>query len=67
MLSGLFDAYPRLKSIIGHLGEGLPFYLGRISHGLRCSDGGRSFRGTFCEHFSVTMSDFFSDPALESC
>ena len=67
MLSGLFDAYPRLKIIIGHLGDGLPFYLGRISHGLRGSDGRRSFRDTFCEYFYVTTSGFFSDPALESC
>jgi len=64
VLSGLFDAYPRLKIIIGHLGEGLPFYVWRISHRLRGSDGGKSFRDTFCEHFYVTTSGFFSDPAL---
>lgn len=28
--SGLFDAYPRLKVIIGHMGEMLPFMLDRI-------------------------------------
>jgi len=28
--SGLFDKYPRLKIILGHLGEGLPFWLYRI-------------------------------------
>src|SRR6266436_5055594 len=39
VLSGVFEAYPRLKVIIGHLGEGLPFYLWRISHGLRASTG----------------------------
>ena len=67
VLSGVFDAYPRLKIIIGHLGEGLPFYLWRISHGLRGSDSGKSFRDTFCEHFYVTTSGFFSDPALLCC
>jgi 5-carboxyvanillate decarboxylase len=28
--SGLFDKYPRLKIILGHLGEGLPFWLYRL-------------------------------------
>jgi 5-carboxyvanillate decarboxylase len=28
--SGLFDRYPKLKIILGHLGEGLPFWLNRI-------------------------------------
>ena len=37
VLSGVFDAYPGLKIILGHLGEGLPFYLWRISHGLRAT------------------------------
>ena len=59
----VFDAYPRLKIILGRLGEGLPFYLWRISHGLRGNDGGKSFRDTFCDHFYVTTSGFFSDPA----
>ena len=67
VLSGVFDDYPRLKIIIGHLGEGLPFYLWRISHGLRGSAGGKSFRDVFCEHFYVTTSGFFSDPALLCC
>src|SRR6266568_4493137 len=67
VLSGLFDTYPRLKIIIGHLGEGLPFYLWRISHGLRGSLGSKSFRDVFCEHFYVTTSGFFSNPALLCC
>jgi predicted TIM-barrel fold metal-dependent hydrolase len=29
VLSGVFDAFPRLKIILGHLGEGLPFILQR--------------------------------------
>ncbi len=31
--SGVFDQYPRLKIILGHLGEGLPFWLHRINLG----------------------------------
>jgi predicted TIM-barrel fold metal-dependent hydrolase len=30
VLSGVFDSYPGLKVILGHLGEGLPFILQRI-------------------------------------
>ena len=52
---------------LGHMGEGLPFYLWRISHGLRGSMSEKSFREIFCEHFYVTTSGFFSDPALLCC
>src|SRR5262249_30663961 len=30
--SGLFDDHPRLQIILGHLGEGLPYYLWRIDN-----------------------------------
>jgi predicted TIM-barrel fold metal-dependent hydrolase len=32
ILSGAFDAFPRLKVILGHYGEGLPFLMQRIDH-----------------------------------
>jgi predicted TIM-barrel fold metal-dependent hydrolase len=32
MGSGLFDEYPKLKVILGHLGEGLPFSIWRVDH-----------------------------------
>src|SRR5207237_9555789 len=67
VLSGVFDAYPGLKVILGHMGEGIPFYLWRISHGLRASMSEKSFREIFCEHFWITTSGFFSDPALLCC
>jgi 2,3-dihydroxybenzoate decarboxylase len=67
VLSGVFDAHPGLKVILGHLGEGLPFYLWRISHGLRQSMSEKTFREVFCEHFWITTSGFFSDPALVCC
>jgi RNA polymerase sigma factor (sigma-70 family) len=35
ILSGLFDKYPKLNIILGHLGEGLPFTLPRVEHRLR--------------------------------
>jgi gamma-resorcylate decarboxylase len=35
MLSGLFDRFPRLQIILGHMGEGLPFMLPRVESRLR--------------------------------
>lgn len=34
MLSGLFDTYPDIQIVLGHLGEGLPFLLPRLEHRL---------------------------------
>ena len=31
VFAGVFDAYPRLKLILGHLGEGLPFAMHRLN------------------------------------
>jgi len=68
ILSDVFDTYPRLKIILGHLGEGLPFLLWRINMALvRDGAGPTWFRDTFCEHFWITTSGFFSDPALLCC
>jgi 2,3-dihydroxybenzoate decarboxylase len=65
ILSGVFDAYPNLKIILGHLGESLPFSLWRIDQGLsRASKMPRSFRDYFCTHFWITTSGNFSTPAL---
>ena len=51
VLSGVFDAHPRLKVILGHMGEGLPFLLRRISYGRRATMKEKTFRDIFCEHF----------------
>ena len=68
ILGGVFEAHSRLKIILGHLGEGLPFYLWRINMGLTRDGAGPTwFRDTFCEHFWITTSGFFSDPALLCC
>ena len=34
MLCGIFDTYPNLQVILGHLGEGLPYVLPRMQHRL---------------------------------
>ena len=70
VLSGVFDAYPGLKIILGHLGESLPFSLWRINQAL-ARQGNRdtsfSFRDYFCKHFRITTSGNFSNPALLCC
>ncbi|MFO7275392.1 MAG: amidohydrolase family protein [Pseudomonadota bacterium] len=32
LLSGVFDRFPRLKIVLGHMGEGLPYWLWRIGN-----------------------------------
>jgi 2,3-dihydroxybenzoate decarboxylase len=65
VLSGMFEQYPRLKLILGHLGEGIPFLLWRIDQSLsRPGNSGGSFRDAFREHFYLTTSGNFSDTAL---
>ena len=68
VLSGIFDKYPDLKIIIGHLGETLPFLVWRIDQALS-RPGGKalSFRDVFCNHFYLTTSGNFSNPALLCC
>lgn len=65
VLSGVFDRHPRLKFIMGHLGEGLPFLLWRINESLsRPGNSSVAFRELFREHFWLTTSGNFSDTAL---
>jgi 2,3-dihydroxybenzoate decarboxylase len=65
VLSGLFDAHPKLKIILGHMGETLPFLVWRIDHALsRPGHRQVSFRDVFCNNFYITTSGNFSNPAL---
>ena len=68
VLSGVFDAYPGLKIILGHLGESLPFSLWRIDMALaRQFNRSTPFRDCFRQHFWITTSGNFSTPALLCC
>jgi predicted TIM-barrel fold metal-dependent hydrolase len=68
VLSGLFDKHPKLKIILGHFGETLPFLLWRIDSALkRPGQKPMSFRDVFSNNFYVTTSGFFSNPALLCC
>jgi predicted TIM-barrel fold metal-dependent hydrolase len=66
VLSGVFDAHPRLQMILGHMGETLPFLLWRVNQALSRVENTqtRSFREIFEAHFHVTTSGNFSNPAL---
>jgi predicted TIM-barrel fold metal-dependent hydrolase len=68
VLSGVFEKHPKLKIILGHLGETLPFLIWRIDSALkRSGQKPMSFRDIFCGNFYVTTSGFFSSPALLCC
>ncbi len=68
--AGLFDDYPNLRIILGHLGEFIPHALWRIDARMRYSP--RGYRGKrplgdyFLDHFVVTTSGFFNDPAFRN-
>jgi len=68
VLSGVFEKHPKLKIILGHLGETLPFLVWRVDHTLaRPGQKAMSFRDIFCNNFYVTTSGNFSNPALLCC
>jgi 2,3-dihydroxybenzoate decarboxylase len=67
VLSGLFEAVPDLTIVLGHLGEGLPFFLARTDEALSRDTPMKTFAEVFRRHFYVTTSGFFSTPALACC
>lgn len=68
--SGLFDDHPRLKIIIGHMGEGIPAMLYRIDHRNRWVEAPhrypakRKFVDYFNENFWITTSGNFRTQSL---
>ncbi len=64
--SGLFDEFPRLKIILGHMGEGLPYWLFRMdSKGpMLGSTPKRKASEYVKDNFLVATSGMFSQPAL---
>ena len=67
-MAGVFDRFPKLTVVLGHLGEGIPFVLDRMnSHTERsCKALGlkRNIKEYFLEHVMVTTSGNFSIPSL---
>ena len=66
ILSGVFDRFPGLRMVIGHMGELLPFALWRADGRLtpKSPHLKKSVRNTFIDHFRVTTSGVFSTPEL---
>ncbi len=72
ILAGVFDRFPRLQMIIGHMGEAIPFMLARIDEVLR----GRtsldpatvrtelSIPEYLQRNFHITISGIFTNPPL---
>ncbi|PVH87012.1 putative metal-dependent hydrolase [Cadophora sp. DSE1049] len=63
--SGLFDRYPKLKIVIGHMGEMLPFQLDRcVSVSERFGVTKRGLREVWQNNIWITTSGMFSLPPL---
>jgi 2,3-dihydroxybenzoate decarboxylase len=66
--SGLFDRFPNLTVILGHLGETLPYFAWRIQHCFEYNPADkkpqRRLQDYLCENFYMTTSGNFSDQAL---
>jgi len=74
IVSGVFDRFPKLKVIVGHLGEGIPFWLFRIDFFHRSIVATRRYASVkplerrpsdyLRENFYVTTSGMAWEPAI---
>jgi predicted TIM-barrel fold metal-dependent hydrolase len=68
VFAGVFDAFPKLTFILGHLGEGLPFMLHRINDQTQLAAARRGLKRTPAQYLTdnlvVTCSGNFSTPAF---
>ena len=58
--SGLFDRFPKLKIVIGHMGEMLPFQLDRVFAASQRWGRNRPLREVWRENIWITTSGMFS-------
>ena len=68
LAAGTFDKYPKLKIIIGHMGEMLPMMWVRSNRAFMPGNGGenqRSLIDTFQQQLYITTSGFFTQPPLQ--
>jgi predicted TIM-barrel fold metal-dependent hydrolase len=64
ILAGVFDAFPKLDIILGHLGEAIPFALWRLEWTIQHMTGRNGFADVFRDRFHITTSGNFSQAAL---
>ncbi len=74
VLSGAFERFPKLKIVIGHAGEGLPYWLYRLDHQQNVilgSMGANKLKRKISEyvrdHVYVTTSGMGWEPAIMFC
>jgi predicted TIM-barrel fold metal-dependent hydrolase len=68
LYSGVFDRYPKLNLIIGHMGEMLPMMMARSERAFKPGNGGanqRTLSDTFHQQVHITTSGFFTQPPLK--
>ena len=65
VLSEVFEVFPRLQIILGHLGETLPFLLPRIDRYVSRQLQGRTFAESLRKHFYFTTGGAFTHAALQ--
>lgn len=70
LMGGVFDEFPELTIVLGHMGEGLPFWLDRLDQ-VSARPGMPQLRRRpseyFRDNFVITTSAMFWDPVLEFC
>jgi predicted TIM-barrel fold metal-dependent hydrolase len=68
VFSGVFDRFPKLTIILGHLGEMLPYFSWRIQHLFEHNPFGKKIEKRLedylCENFYLSTSGCWSDQAL---
>jgi uncharacterized protein len=67
LVAGVFDTYPKLKIIIGHMGEMLPMMWERSNRSFQPGNGGQNQRtliDTFRAQLYITTSGIFTQPPL---
>ena len=67
IITGVFDKFPKLQMIIGHMGEGLPFYYERIVGDMSESTEdslNKPIGQYFSDNFWYTTSAFFQEELL---
>ncbi|KAM5353445.1 hypothetical protein ACJ41O_000095 [Fusarium nematophilum] len=71
--SGIFDKFPRVQVVIGHMGEGIPFNLWRADHWYNkpvkkaTRPSKHDYRYYFTHNVSITTSGNFSTDVLKFC
>ena len=67
IVSGTFDRFPGLQIVVGHMGEGLPFWYWRVGEDLDCIAKDRLHKPVqqyFHDNLWITTSAFFRDELL---